>query len=318
MNGIINVYKEKGFTSHDVVAKLRGILKQKKIGHTGTLDPEAIGVLPVCLGTATKLCDMLVDKTKEYQAVIQFGVATDTEDMTGTVLSTAPVTCKKEDLETVFPSFLGKQMQIPPMYSAIKVDGKKLYQLAREGKVIERQGRPIVIYKIELLACLTDDNGILSEATIHVTCGSGTYIRSLCRDIGERLGTCACMKSLERLRSGDFKVEDSLTLSQIEEAVKQNTIQEHILSIDTIFQSCGKIVMKPELNRLLHNGNRFSKNVCERVLENNICINTRTTELEIPTTWLRAYDSEEKFCGIYEYRDSSNEYVPIKMFLEDK
>ena len=135
-HGIINVYKEKGFTSHDVVAKLRGICKQKKIGHTGTLDPEAVGVLPVCLGSATKLCDMLTDKTKEYVAVLKLGVVTDTQDLTGTILEEHPVTVTEEQIREVIFSFQGDQLQIPPMYSALKVNGKKLYELAREGKEV--------------------------------------------------------------------------------------------------------------------------------------------------------------------------------------
>lgn len=315
MNGIINVYKEKGFTSHDVVAKLRGILRQRRIGHTGTLDPEAEGVLPVCVGTATRLCDMLTDKTKIYEAVIRFGIATDTEDMTGTVVSELPVTCKKEDLEAVLPAFTGEQLQIPPMYSAIKVEGKKLYQLAREGKIIERQGRSIVIHKIELLQTVTEENGILTEATIRVTCGKGTYIRSLCRDIGERLGTCACMKSLIRLCSGNFKLEHSVRLSEIEEAVKNNEIEGLMLSVETIFAGCDCLKMKAEWNRLLHNGNHFSESVCQ--IEKTE-LNTQKGEWrqDVPSTWLRAYDSEGKFCGIYDYRKDSKEFVPVKMFLE--
>lgn len=142
-HGIINVYKEKGFTSHDVVAKLRGICKQKKIGHTGTLDPEAVGVLPVCLGSATKLCDMLTDKTKEYVAVLKLGVVTDTQDLTGTILEEHPVTVTEEQIREVIFSFQGDQLQIPPMYSALKVNGKKLYELAREGKKWSGQQDPL-------------------------------------------------------------------------------------------------------------------------------------------------------------------------------
>lgn len=182
MNGIINVYKEKGYTSHDVVARLRGILKQKKIGHTGTLDPEAEGVLPVCLGKATKLCSMMEDTDKEYRVTMLLGVETDTEDMTGTVLKTSNVTCSESDVYEACGKYIGNIEQIPPMYSALKVDGKKLYQLAREGKVIERKPRSITIYDIRILSCN------LPEVTMNVRCSKGTYIRSLCRDIGADLG----------------------------------------------------------------------------------------------------------------------------------
>ena len=149
-NGVINIYKEKGFTSHDVVAKMRGILKQKKIGHTGTLDPDAEGVLPVCLGSATKLCDLLTDKEKEYEAVMRLGVVTDTQDLSGTVLKETPVTVSSEETLAAINSFVGEYGQIPPMYSALKVDGKKLYELARQGKEVERKPRQITIYEIEI------------------------------------------------------------------------------------------------------------------------------------------------------------------------
>ena len=152
LNGVIIVNKEKGFTSHDAVAKLRGILKQKKIGHTGTLDPQAEGVLPVCLGNATKLCDILTDKKKEYVAELLLGVVTDTQDTTGTVLKEMPVNLKEDQVRRAIASFEGKSMQIPPMYSALKVKGKKLYELAREGKVIEREPRPIEISELEILS----------------------------------------------------------------------------------------------------------------------------------------------------------------------
>ena len=151
-SGIINVYKEKGYTSHDVVAKLRGILKQKKIGHTGTLDPQAEGVLPVCLGAGTKLCEFLTDKDKEYEALLLLGVSTDTQDLTGTVKKKLPVTVSKEEAEQVLRSFVGEYAQIPPMYSAIKVEGRKLYELAREGKEIERKARDVSIFSLSILS----------------------------------------------------------------------------------------------------------------------------------------------------------------------
>ena len=182
INGVLNVYKEKGYTSHDVVAKLRGILKQKKIGHTGTLDPEAEGVLPVCLGRGTKLCGMLTDKRKTYQAVLHLGMETDTQDMTGQVISRRPVEVTPEEAARCIRSFVGDQMQIPPMYSALKVGGKKLYELAREGKEVERKPRPVTFYEIRILSVE------LPLVTMEVTCSKGTYIRTLCHDIGEKTG----------------------------------------------------------------------------------------------------------------------------------
>ena len=213
-NGIINVYKEAGFTSHDVVAKLRGILRQKKIGHTGTLDPDAVGVLPVCLGSGTRLCDMLTDWNKEYIAELRLGVTTDTQDLSGQVLTQAPAesldALSPAKVEEAIKSFQGKYDQIPPMYSALKVNGKKLYELAREGKEIERKARTVEITELEIL------ESSLPVVKMRVVCSKGTYIRTLCHDIGEKLGVGGAMQSLQRSRVGIFRVEDALTLSKLE------------------------------------------------------------------------------------------------------
>ena len=210
IHGIINVYKEKGFTSHDVVAKLRGIVGQKKIGHTGTLDPDATGVLPVCLGKATKLCDLLTDKDKTYEAVMLLGMTTDTQDITGRILeekSTETLTADK--VREVIESFIGDYDQIPPMYSALKVNGKKLYELAREGKVVERKARPVKILDIRIIEM------DLPRVRMEVSCSKGTYIRTLCHDIGEQLGCGGCMESLIRTRVSAFQIEDAKTLEEI-------------------------------------------------------------------------------------------------------
>ena len=191
INGIINVYKEKGYTSHDVVAKMRGILKMKKIGHTGTLDPDAEGVLPLCIGKATKLVDMITDKDKTYEIAMKLGVTTDTQDLTGQVLTSSEVNLREEEVISAIQSFIGEYMQLPPMYSAIKVDGKKLYELAREGKEIERKRRLVKIYDIRILQMNLKEH----EVTVSVDCGKGTYIRTLLHDIGEKLG-CGVYESL--------------------------------------------------------------------------------------------------------------------------
>ena len=320
MNGILNIYKEKGFTSHDVVAKLRGILKMKKIGHTGTLDPEAEGVLPVCLGTATRLCDMLTDKIKEYRAVLRFGIATDTEDMTGEIIEELPVLAKEEELRSVLPKFLGEQEQIPPMYSAIKVEGKKLYELAREGKVVERKARPIIIHDIVLHSVETDASGNLIEAELTVTCGKGTYIRSLCRDIGKELGTCACMKSLLRTRSGNSYLENSFKLSEVEALRDAGTLEAHIVTVEQVFSECRAFKMKPEWDKLLLNGNPVMKQDCEvlDVMQNQETTDVEYTETcqlerEFPLNWYRAYDSTGNFLGLYEKKEKK--FTPVKMFL---
>ena len=317
MDGILNIYKEKGFTSHDVVAKLRGILKMKKIGHTGTLDPEAEGVLPVCLGTATRLCDMLTDKIKEYRAVIRFGIATDTEDMTGEIIEELPVTATEESLREVLLEFLGEQEQIPPMYSAIKVEGKKLYELAREGKVIERKGRPVVIHDILLHSVELNKDGYLYEAELTIVCGKGTYIRSLCRDIGKALGTCACMKSLLRTRSGDSYLKHSFRLSEVEALRDAGTLEQHIVSVEQVFASCKAFRMKPEWDKLLLNGNHVMEQDCElwekdssTDVESN---RNKVSSSDFPANWYRAYDSTGRFLGLYE--NNGKRFTPVKMFL---
>ena len=193
-NGIINVYKEKGYTSFDVVARMRGICGQKKIGHNGTLDPDAEGVLPVCLGKATKVCDMLTDSDKVYRAVMQLGIETDTQDLTGTVLSACEVPVLTEtEIRDVIRTFQGEIMQVPPMYSALKVNGKKLCDLARAGVTVERKARPVTIYEIRI------ERVELPEIELTVSCSKGTYIRTLCHDIGQKFGCGAAMKSLLRL-----------------------------------------------------------------------------------------------------------------------
>ena len=189
-SGIINVYKEAGYTSFDVVAKMRGILGIKKIGHTGTLDPDATGVLPVCIGKATKVCDLLTDKDKTYEAVMRLGVVTDTQDMTGQVLEEHAVTVTEDAVRRAVGQFVGQIEQVPPMYSALKVGGQKLCNLARKGIEVERKPRPVTIYEIRI------KNIALPLVTMEVHCSKGTYIRTLCQDIGQALGCGGCMESL--------------------------------------------------------------------------------------------------------------------------
>lgn len=292
MDGMINVYKESGFTSHDVVAKLRGILKMKKIGHTGTLDPEAVGVLPVCIGKGTKLCDLLADRTKTYQAVLRLGVSTDTEDMTGQVLEERPVNVSEEEVKAAVLSFVGKQEQIPPMYSALKVNGKKLYELAREGQVIERKARAIEIFEI------TIDEMELPLVTFTVSCSKGTYIRSLCRDIGEKLGTLGAMEHLVRTRVGEFLLEDALTLSQVEELVKENQIASVVKAVDAAFLQYEAVCPGASYNKLLDNGNSIF------------------WELDAPNhTVVRVYKEDGLFVGLFVYLKNKKVLKPEKLFF---
>ena len=294
MDGIINVRKEKGFTSFDVVAKLRGILKMKKIGHTGTLDPDAEGVLPVCIGKATRVCDLLTDKDKVYEAVMLLGKETDTQDMTGTVLEEKPVEVTEEEVRTVIRSFLGEQQQIPPMYSALKVDGKKLYELAREGKTVERKPRAVQFYEIEIKKIE------LPYVRFSVTCSKGTYIRTLCHDIGQKLGCGGCMEELLRTRSGNFVWEDSMTLAQVEEAVRNGTIGDRVISIGQVLKDYPEIFCTREGDRLLENGNALAE---------------RFVRGEHKEGWVRMCDSQGGFKGIYQWDEVKKRYQPQKMFL---
>ncbi len=300
INGIINVYKEAGFTSHDVVAKLRGICKQKKIGHTGTLDPDAVGVLPVCLGNGTKLCDMLTDKSKEYEAVLLLGRVTDTQDVSGEVLEEAEVSSSEEEVRDAILSFLGGYDQIPPMYSALKVNGKKLYELARAGKEVERQSRPVEILSIEILEMN------LPEIRFRVDCSKGTYIRTLCHDIGQKLGCGGTMKSLKRTRVGSFAAEDALTLAELEKLAHAGTLESIVVPVEEMFADCPKLVLKPAFEKLLENGNSFYPN---QVQEN--CL----AEAERMQEWLRVYGASGRFYGIYAFDKGQKRYQPVKVFL---
>ena len=254
ISGILNIYKEKGYTSHDVVARLRGIVGQKKIGHTGTLDPEAEGVLPVCLGRATKVCDLLTDKDKTYEAVLLLGKTTDTQDATGQVLSERPLLSADgkitpETAEECVLSFVGQYDQVPPMYSALKVGGKKLYELAREGKTIERKSRRVMIGGIRILE--------MDLPRIHmvVECSKGTYIRTLCHDIGEKLGCGGCMEHLKRLRVGRFAAQDGLRLDQVEEKKAEGTLEQWILPIERALDEYPALFTSARGDKALHNGN---------------------------------------------------------------
>lgn len=305
INGVINVYKEKGYTSHDVVAKLRGILKQKKIGHTGTLDPDAVGVLPVCLGNATKLCDMLTDQNKEYIAELLLGYETDTQDMTGTILRQFDVSVSEEQVREAILSFVGKSEQIPPMYSALKVNGKKLYELARAGIEVERKARPIEITEIEI------EEMNLPLVRMRVVCSKGTYIRTLCHDIGTKLGCGGAMESLKRSRVGQFKVQDAFTLSQIENFRDEGTVLEKIVKVDEVFSEYPSCKIKNQWKKLLENGNAFYN---EQIAES---FDSEGNPVSVcGQLQLKVYDEDGRFYGIYGFSNEKNRFEPVKMFLE--
>lgn len=299
INGIMNIYKEAGFTSHDVVAKLRGIVKQKKIGHTGTLDPDAVGVLPVCFGSATKLCDMMTDKTKEYEAIMRLGVKTDTQDLSGRVLEECKVCVSKEAVEAAIMHFVGGYEQIPPMYSALKVNGKKLYELARQGREVERQPRHVDILSINILEMN------LPDVRFVVSCSKGTYIRTLCADIGDKLACGAAMAALKRTRVGSFKIEDAITLSKVQELAASGQCEDYVVAPDYIFMEYAGAVVKPEAENALANGNKLRLNQVE------IKDNCYLKEGDL----IRIYNGRKVFKAVYCFVKKENILKSYKMFL---
>ena len=294
VNGILNVNKEKGYTSHDVVAKLRGIIGQRKIGHTGTLDPDATGVLPVCLGKATKLCDLLTDKNKEYEATLLLGVETDTQDTTGTVMCKAETKDITEaQVRECVAEFIGKYNQIPPMYSALKVEGKKLYELAREGKTIERKAREVHIYVAEILSI------DLPRVYLKVKCSKGTYIRTLCHDIGRKLQCGGCMEELVRTRVGTFELQNAMKLDEIEKCKHLGGIEDELMPVDEIFKEYKQIHLHGENMKRVYNGNPFSS------------AKVQCQDGEI----IRIYNEQAEFVALYRYEENKNNFKAWKMFL---
>ncbi len=301
IDGIINVYKEKGYTSFDVVAKLRGILKQKKIGHTGTLDPMAEGVLIVCLGKATKLADLLISSTKEYKAFMQLGLKTDTEDVTGEVLETndAWKNLNEDDIIKEINSFIGSYSQLPPMYSAIKKEGKKLYEYARAGIEVEREKRDVEIISI--------DNITIELPYVHfdVKCSKGTYIRSLCRDIGDNLGCGACLSGLLRSELHGMYVEDSLKLSDIETLRNEDRLYDYIIPMDLLLSDYKRLDIKPQAAKLLSNGNK---------LKTYSFYTSVGSDGKYKNALYRIYD-DDKLMALYRYDEIEDIFIPFKMLL---
>ena len=306
-HGILNVYKESGYTSHDVVARLRGICKQKKIGHTGTLDPDAVGVLPVCLGNATKLSDMLTDRQKEYVADFRLGVTTDTQDISGRILEEREVLVSPSQVREAVFSFLGDSLQVPPMYSALKVGGKKLCDLARAGKEVERRPRPVTIYSIELLREEHPDY------TIRVSCSKGTYIRTLCHDVGELLGCGGVMTGLKRTRVGEFWIEQAYTLEELQKLSESGELGKVLLPVEYMFRALPGFKAGREDYRALRNGNQLNFRTAG-VLREGKGANLPFSEGQE----FRMYSHENIFYGVYRYDEVRGLLVPVKMFLPEE
>lgn len=299
INGIVNIYKEKGYTSHDVVAVLRKVVGQKKIGHTGTLDPDATGVLPVCLGRATKVCELLTDHDKTYEALLLLGKTTDTQDISGEVLEErGPGDLTEEEVRSCIESFIGEYDQIPPMYSALKVNGKKLYELAREGKTVERKSRRVQIHGIRILEMN------LPHVRMEVDCSKGTYIRTLCHDIGEKLQVGGCMEELERTKVGRFLKEDAVTLDEVRQKMEQGEGAELFTPLDQIFAELPAVTVTDAKAWMSYNGNDLPERF---LLEKE----EWTDGQEV-----RVYDSRKNFIGLYQYRAPKKLFHIKKMFLD--
>lgn len=350
MNGIINVYKEKGYTSHDAVARLRGIIGQRHVGHTGTLDPDAEGVLPLCIGTATKVCDILTDKSKVYETVILLGAATDTEDVSGQIISKAdPALLESLTAERITEavlSFKGVSEQIPPMFSAIRKDGQRLYDMARHGVEIDRTPRTIEILSVETVSdvkrgvlgkydlepyadsalakycsgdefeeqghwqreyrCIGEDNAELPviRVAVRLLCSKGTYVRSFCRDVGEKLGCGGCMERLLRTRVGEFTIDESFKLKELEGFMREGTFESRLKAPDACFTEYERLDMKAKYDDLLYNGNvLYFRHFTQYITE--------------PPTPVRVYSSKGEFLAVYEFVPARNRYTPMKMFRED-
>lgn len=254
MNGIIIIDKPMGRTSHDMVYVMRKMTGIKKVGHTGTLDPEATGVLPVCIGSATKVADMLTLSDKCYRAELVLGMTTDTQDADGEVLTECRVDCTEDEIREAIMSFVGEIEQIPPMYSAIKQNGKKLYELARQGIEVERKKRKVTINSIDILKIDGE------RVTIDVSCSKGTYIRTLCEDVGLKLHVGAYMNTLRRTKTGPFTIEDSYTLKELEVLKEKGQLESVLISVDRMFKEYPKIMLNPKQVKSITNGVQMSYN----------------------------------------------------------
>jgi tRNA pseudouridine55 synthase len=298
MNGIINVLKPAGMTSFDVVSFLRKTAGQKKIGHTGTLDPSAVGVLPVCLGNATKAIEFMIDKDKVYRAELVLGITTDTQDTSGKVLSTTKPDVSDKQITDTIMGFVGQIEQLPPMYSAIKINGKKLYDLAREGIEVDRQARKITIFDIEVLR-IWDDN-ITKKVLMNVHCSKGTYIRTLCNDIGNLLGCGGCMSFLVRTKAGNFDISSAYTVEQIAEMAQNQMLEKILVPVETQFENLASIRLNDKESFKYCNGGWI-----EASGENG--------------TINRIYDNDNRFLGIGEIfaGDGCNFLRSKKFFIKD-
>ena len=295
MDGAVIVNKEKDFTSFDVVAKARGIFGTRKIGHTGTLDPQAEGVLVLCLGKATAACELLADHDKEYEAVMLLGRTTDTEDVWGRTLAEREVRVTPEEVEAACARFRGEILQVPPAFSALKVNGKRSYDLAREGKAVKLEPRKITVHELEILRI------DLPEVTFRVRCSKGSYIRSLCRDIGEALGCGACMSGLVRTRVGEFGIADARTLGQLQSLKDTGRLDEAVIPPEELFSDLARLTVRPEFEKLLLNGNKLPAEAWPAAAPADGAL-------------IRVYAPDGTFRALYRYDENARVLRAAKMF----
>lgn len=294
MDGILNINKATGMTSHDVVAKVRKLVQQRRVGHTGTLDPLASGVLPICIGQATRVAEYLSESGKAYRATITFGAVTDTYDAEGTILRTAdPSFLTLSHIEEILPSFIGPQMQFPPRYSAIKIQGQPAYKLARSGEEIEMTARPVEILSLQVIEWHSP------TLILDVSCSKGTYIRSLAYDLGERLGCGAYLSALVRTRSGPFTLETSITLKQLAEIIAQGTLASYLFPADSALQQYPAIYLDAGTSARVLNGNSFVFPL---------------PDAQPATELARIYDADGRFLAIANWDDLHQCWQPKKVF----
>ncbi len=298
MNGILNINKPWGKTSFSIVAMVKRLSGERRVGHAGTLDPTATGVLPVCLGQGTRIIEFLVDATKAYQAQIELGVTTDTYDASGKITQKQdPSRISQSQLESALTSFCGLTQQTPPMYSAVKYQGKRLYQLARAGIKVERESRPTKIYHLQLIDWQPP------IFTIEVVCGKGTYIRSLAHDLGQTLGCGANLKNLIRLRCGAFNIRDAVSMPQLEDAFRYGYWRHLIYPIDTVLLHWTAMVVSDNTERVIRNGSPL-------VLENSDSSAPSSSE-----NHCRAYNPDGRFLGVLRFNPERGQWQPKKVFL---
>ncbi|NQX65809.1 tRNA pseudouridine(55) synthase TruB [Paenibacillus alba] len=303
LEGILPVWKPAGFTSHDVVAKVRGILGIKRIGHTGTLDPQVTGVLPLCIGRATRMVEYIQELPKEYEAYLRIGLSTDTEDMTGTVMEeVAEVKLDEARIREVLRTFVGEIEQIPPMFSAVKIDGKRLYEIAREGKEVERKSRKATIHQLDILQMDLQQNH--PEIQFRVSCSKGTYIRTLCVDIGKALGYPAVMKSLIRTSTGSIRQEKCLTFEQIIQLKSEGDLQSHMIPMDEAIAHIPAIELSAQEAVHALQGKKITG-----------LANPTTILVDASQHIVRAYSPDQRFLGLFEWKSASQTLVPVKVFL---